>query len=186
MNPADDEDAAAAARAIAGDRRAFDELIVRHKEPLYRLARRYVGNADDAYDILQNSFVAAWLALGRYDRTRSFSTWLRTILLNKCRDFSRREAVRRKVLGLFAREIPPAPETDVADADRKLAELDKAVALLPAFYKEPLLLVTVTGLSQAEAATQLKTTPKAVEMRIIRAKQKLTELVQAKATPIDH
>lgn len=178
MDRGEDGDAAAALRARTGDRRAFDELVQRHKEPLYRLARRYVGNADDAYDIVQNSFVAAWLALRRYDPSRSFSAWLRTILLNKCRDFSRRETVRRKVLGLFAREIAPAPqETETADADRKLAELDRAIARLPAFYKEPLLLVTVAGLSQAEAAVQLKTTAKAVEMRIRRAKQKIAALV---------
>ncbi len=179
MERADDSDTAVAARAQAGDRQAFDQLVLRHKEPLYRLARRYVGNADDAYDIVQNSFVAAWLALKRYDPARSFSAWIRTITLNKCRDFTRRESVRRKVLNLFAWEVEPAAPQDagVSEIDRKLAELDKAIAQLPAFYKEPLLLVTVTGLSQQEAAEQLNTTAKAIEMRIRRGKQKIAALM---------
>ncbi len=180
MARAEDPDAADAARARAGDRRAFDRLVSRHKEPLYRLARRYVGNAHDAYDIVQNSFVAAWLALKRYDPTRSFGAWLRTIALNKCRDFSRRETVRRRVLGLFAREAAPEPrDPDAAESDRRLEELDKAIAKLPPFYKEPLLLVTVAGLSQQETADQLKTTAKAVEMRLRRAKQQIAALVGA-------
>lgn len=175
MERAEDPDAADAARAHGGDRQAFSRLVSRHKEPLYRLARRYVGNADDAYDIVQNSFVAAWLALKRYDPTRSFGPWLRTIALNKCRDFSRREAVRRKILGWFLREAEPGQshDPDAADADRRLEALDKAIAKLPAFYKEPLLLVTVSGLSQQEAADQLNTTAKAIEMRIRRGKRKI-------------
>ena len=54
-------------------------------------------------------------------------------------------------------------------------QLDQAIACLPAFYKEPLLLTTVSGLSQQDAAAQLKTTTKAIEMRIRRARKKITE-----------
>ena len=59
--------------------------------------------------------------------------------------------------------------------NKRLARLDQAIAALPPFYKEPLLLTTVSGLSQQDAAIQLNTTTKAVEMRIRRAKKKLGE-----------
>lgn len=170
-------DADLALRSRSGDKHSFDALIARHKTPLYQFIRRYVGSRDEAYDILQETFIASWLALGRYDVERSFATWLRSIALNKCRDHGRRNAVRKRVYKLFAdlttilapRTSSPHPEAT------RLERLDEAIAALPAFYKEPLLLTLVNGLTQQEAAEQLRTTPKAVEMRISRARKKLTE-----------
>ena len=175
-------------QALNGDKHAFDQLVERHKGPLFRFVRRSTGNDDDAYDIVQDSFVAAWLALQRFNRTKSFATWLRAIALNKCRDHGRRQTVRRRFLRLFAprdtataeAEDLRAKEQDQREAQR-LAELDRAISELPTFYKEPLLLTTVSGLSQAQAAQQLSTTEKAVEMRIRRAKKKLTQIMAAKA-----
>jgi RNA polymerase sigma-70 factor (ECF subfamily) len=172
-----------ALRAQAGDKRAFDQLVTRHKAGLYRLVRRSIGDEHDAYDILQDSFVSAWLALRRYDPTKPFLTWVRAIVLNKCRDHGRRLAVRRRILKVFALEQPRGAsdiaaqlqtEREALDATR-LRRLDQAISGLPSFYKEPLLLTAVTGLSQQEAAAQLNTTTKAIEMRIRRAKKKLTE-----------
>jgi RNA polymerase sigma-70 factor (ECF subfamily) len=119
------------------------------------------------------------VALKRYDRDKSFAVWLRAIALNKCRDYGRRQAVRRRFLRFFApHESELANEPDVertmeAAEAKRLQRLDKAIAELPAFYKEPLLLTTVTGLSQQETAKQLNTTAKAIEMRIRRARKKL-------------
>ena len=56
-----------------------------------------------------------------------------------------------------------------------MLRLDAAIAALPAFYKEPLLLTAISGLSQKDAALQLNTTVKAIEMRVRRARQKLQQ-----------
>ena len=165
-------------RAAAGDRAAFEIIVQRHKQPLFHFIRRYLGNRDDAYDLLQDTFVAAWTALGRVDSSRPLAPWLRTIALNKCRDFSRRQTVRRMILSLFAAEAEPQVSDPISEPqDRRLDELDWAIARLPAFYKEPLLLTAISGLSHSEAASVLKTTPKAIEMRLRRARQKLAELL---------
>ncbi len=170
-----------ASRAQRGDKRAFDEIVRRHKAPLYRFVRRYVGDGDDAYDIVQDAFISAWSALGRYDGARAFAPWLRSIALNKCRDFGRRRAVRRLFLRARAAE-PPETVTYEEARDAALAEaretsrlrrLDRAIADLPAFYKEPLLLTMVSGLSHQEAAAQLRTSAKAIEMRLRRARLRL-------------
>lgn len=176
-----DTDEALALRAQRGEKRAFDLLVGRHKEHLYRFARRYIGSEDDAYDIVQETFISAWRSLARYDG-RSFATWLRAIALNKCRDLGRRQAVRRHFLKLFALQADtrqPAErdpelrgEEDRAEAVR-LSALDRAIAGLPAFYKEPLLLMTVSGLTQQETAAQLNTTTKAIEMRMRRARNRI-------------
>jgi RNA polymerase sigma factor (sigma-70 family) len=173
-----ESDAYLARLAQKGDRRAFDQLIIHHKARLFRLVRGYIGDPDDAYDILQDTFISAWLALHRFDISRDFAGWLRTIALNKCRDFSRRRAVRRNILRIFAREAniqPPAtPTPEVDQMEEQMKRLDAAIAGLPAFYKEPLLLVNVAGLSHKEAAEQLRTSSKAIEMRLRRAKIKLS------------
>lgn len=175
----DGEERQLAIAAGAGDRRAFEQLVGRHKAELYRLARRYIGDADEAYDILQETFVAAWLALRRFDARQSFGGWVRTIALNKCRDHGRRRAVRRRILSLFALEPAGESTESEPEGERSLLErgrlrrLDQAIAELPRLYKEPLLLIMVSGLTQHEAARELRTSAKAVEMRMRRARQRL-------------
>lgn len=176
----DEKERQLAAAARAGRRAAFDQLVRREKGPLYRFVRRYVGNAEDAYDIAQDTFVSAWLALERYDSRQPFAFWLRAIALNKCRDHGRRQAVRRRFLMLlsFASEAVTEarlnePEQSGADEERRLRRLDQAIAALPRQYKEPLLLTLVSGLTQQQAAEQLGTSTKAIEMRIRRAKRSL-------------
>ena len=177
--PETQSDESLAARAASGERVAFDSLIRRYKAPLYQVIRRHVGDADEAYDLLQESFISTWSALHRYDPRRPFAPWLYRIALNKCRDFGRRQAVRRVFLRLLALSAnAPAPsESERAEEEIKasvrLARLDKAIAALPAIYKEPLLLTVIEGFSQDQAAEILKTTRKAVEMRIYRARQRL-------------
>jgi RNA polymerase sigma-70 factor (ECF subfamily) len=185
VTPAEpDSDEALAARAGAGDRGAFEAVMRRHKAGIHRFIRRYVGQDDEAYDILQETFLSAWMAGNRYDPARPFLPWIRTIALNKCRDFARRRTVRRLLLREKAAEpdemAMPAPDEgtpEALEADR-LKRLDRAIAELPVFYKEPLLLTSVSGLSHQEAAELLKTTAKAIEMRIYRAKRKLAETLE--------
>ena len=169
-----------ASRAQAGDRRAFEILVQRHKQPLFRFVRRYTGHDEESYDIVQDVFISAWMALHRFDRQRPFAVWLRAIALNKCRDYNRRQNVRRRFLRFFApteAATEPGPETSERDAveSERLRRLDQAIAALSAFYKEPLLLMLVSGLSQQQAAEQLQTTAKAIEMRVRRAKAKLAQ-----------
>jgi RNA polymerase sigma-70 factor (ECF subfamily) len=183
----DHDDGALAMRAASGDERAFAMLVTRHKARLYHFARRYVGNADDAYDIVQQSFVAAWHALGRYDPERPFPPWLQVILLNKCRDHVRRERVRRMLLisewrtgaELVPDSAPGAEERWIAEAG--LSALDQAVASLPRALKEPLILTAFEGLSQAETGRRLGISTKAVETRVARARGKLLEALRRSA-----
>ena len=184
MAPSDE---ALALSAKRGETWAFDLLVARHKKALYRLVHRYVGNADDAYDILQDALISAWEGLHRFDPQRPFLAWARVIALNKCRDFSRRRRFRRLVLEVFASEPAPAlPLTPPEQAEGRalaaqealrLRRLEQAIAALPALYKDPLVLTTTGGLSQEATAAVLKTTPKAVEMRLRRARRRLLDVL---------
>jgi RNA polymerase sigma factor (sigma-70 family) len=183
-----ESDADLVRRARAGEQRAFSLLMGRHKHWLYRFVRRYVGDADEAYDVLQDAFVSAMSNLSRYDPSRPFAAWLRRIALNKCRDRARRDAVRR-AFGLSRRgpEETEAVADPGAGADQTLASglalkaLDKAIAALPAALKEPLVLTVLEGLSQKEAGAVLGLSAKAVEVRVYRAKRQLAETLDREA-----
>ena len=189
MTTADAEpDADLVRRARAGEQRAFSLLMGRHKHWLYRFVRRYVSDADEAYDVLQDAFVSALSNLSRYDPGRPFEAWLRRIALNKCRDRARRDAVRR-AFGLSRRgpEETEAVADSGAGADQTLASglalkaLDKAISALPAALKEPLVLTVLEGLSQKEAGAILGLSAKAVEVRVYRAKRQLAETLDREA-----
>lgn len=175
-------------RAAGGDRAAFAALMAATKADLYRFVRRYVGDEDEAHDLLQETYASAWLAIRRYDPARSFDVWLRSIAMNKCRDWSRRRAVRRVVrgvMGLDASEAAavgedaPTPETRMDD-QRRAAAMQRALSDLAPSLKEPLLLATLDGRPHAEIAAILGITPKAVETRIARARRRLREAIDAK------
>jgi RNA polymerase sigma-70 factor (ECF subfamily) len=166
-------------RVRGGSERAFDLLMARHKERLYKVIRRHVGDREEAYDLLQEAFVAAWSALERFDTSRRFDAWLIRIALNKCRDWARRKRVRRLISLRFTDEhlsqvFDGKPSPEIIASDRQaLSRLDSAIAALPRKLKEPLILTALEGLSHRDAGEILGLSPKAVEVRVYRARQKL-------------
>lgn len=180
MTNADErDDAALVATVLAGDQRAFTLIMRRHKDSLYRLVRGYTGDPGEAYDLVQETFVAAWHALARYDQKRAFGIWLRRIAINKCRDWRRRRAVREF---FYRAEDINRPGIEIAEPivtesthEDELARLDNAIAALPSNLKEPLLLSLTENMSHREVAEALGITTKAVEVRIYRAKRALSE-----------
>ncbi|MBB5745680.1 RNA polymerase sigma factor [Brevundimonas variabilis] len=169
------------ARAAAGDRAAFSDLMRETRSALFRFVRRYVRDEQDALDLLQETYAAAWLAIRGYDPARPFEAWLRTVALNKCRDWSRRRFVRRIIRGATDLSSPQAlavPDAAMApdeqiDAAQSLARLNFELSRLPPHLKEPLLLTAIEGRSQSEAAAILKISVKAVETRIARGRKTL-------------
>ncbi|EJL24230.1 RNA polymerase sigma factor [Novosphingobium sp. AP12] len=181
---ADQTDAELAERALAGQEAAFAQLMRRHRSTVYRVACSHVADATQALDITQETFISAFAALDRYDRSRPFRLWIARIAINKCHDWGRRRAVRR----LFAFALPIDEAATVADADpspeevvgarAELARVNAAIAALPANLKDVLILRAIEDLSQAEAARVLGISEKAVETRLYRARNKLNQLLR--------
>lgn len=187
----DPPDAVLASRAAEGDDRAFATLVRRHKEPLFRLLRRYTGDPDDAYEATQEAFIAAWSALRRYDPQRPFLAWLRTIAINKARDRGRRMAFRRLLFGTQSLEESGAlGAPDVAlPADQMVIDrqnlncLDEAIAGLPRGLKEALVLTAFDGRSQQEAGDILGVSAKTIETRTYRARKILARSLDQAVRP---
>lgn len=169
--------------ALAGRDAAFAEIVRRHRDSLYRLAVSNIADADEALDLVQETFLSAHRALARYDHARPLRSWLAAIAINKCRDWARRRTVRR----LFAFAMPiedaaevasDAPGQDADAADRQqLDRVARAIAELPAPLREVIVLRGVQGLSQAETAEILGVSGKAVETRLYRARARLAEMI---------
>lgn len=171
-----------AALSSAGRQEAFTEIVRRYNQAVFRLIRGCIGDPEEALDLSQDTFVAAHKALSRYDGARPMRAWLSTIALNKCRDWVRKRMVRRFLT--FAGPIDSEAKAifddqvaiDDATGDRQeLARVEHAIADLPRTLKEILVLRTIEGLSQAETATALSISEKAVETRLYRARVKLLE-----------
>jgi RNA polymerase sigma-70 factor (ECF subfamily) len=187
----DTSDAALARSAATGDDKAFAVLVGRHKEPLYRLLRRYTGDSDEAYEAAHEAFIAAWRALKRYDPSRSFGAWLRTIAINKARDRGRRMLVRRVIFG--SRNLDDAEVLETADpaagaedevlADEQAKRLDRAIGRLPSALKEALLLTAFEGFSQQEAGQMLGVSVKTIETRVYRARKLLLDQLDPDLRP---
>jgi RNA polymerase sigma-70 factor (ECF subfamily) len=172
--------------SIAGRQAAFAEIMRRYRQPVFRLARACTGEADEALDLVQETFVAAHQALPRYDAQRAMKAWLSTIAINKCRDWGRKRTVRRFFSFAISEDgqaeavIDEGPTTDDTVADRQeLDRVTRAISTLPTNLKEVLVLRTIEGLSQAETAEVLNVTQKAVETRLYRARARLLEKLNA-------
>lgn len=170
--------------ALGGQERAYREFLRRYREPVYRLVRGTIRDSEEALDVTQESFVAAFAALKRYDRERPFKLWISRIAINKCRDWARRRAVR----SFFTRALPiegaldlasdgASPETEAGDR-AELRRVSAAIGDLPLKLREALILRAIEGMSQAEAAEALGVTEKTVETRLYRARARLNELLR--------
>ncbi|QQN75664.1 RNA polymerase sigma factor [Croceicoccus sp. YJ47] len=152
-----------------------------HRDAVFRYVRGHVRDEGEALDITQECFVSAFAALHRFDPARNFRTWLLAIAVNKCRDWARKRAVRRFFTfaaplddALPLADDAPDPEAATSSA-QQVERIRTALAALPAKLREPLLLCTLEGMSQADAADVLGINRKAVETWIYRARAKLSE-----------
>jgi RNA polymerase sigma-70 factor (ECF subfamily) len=163
-----------ARRAAAGQRDAFEELVRRHRARVYALALRICRNADDAEDALQETFIAAYRALPRFDRRARVSTWLYRIATNKCYDV----LARRRPVDAGALPEPADPHDPFARS-RRQEELTRALDALPDPFREAALLCDVCGLTPAEAGEVLGVAEGTMKSRSFRARGLLAVALRA-------
>jgi RNA polymerase sigma-70 factor (ECF subfamily) len=145
------EPTAVIAAAAQGDLAAFEALYRRFAPRLYGLCLRLTGQREAAEDCVQESFVAAWRSLGRFEKRSRFSTWLQRIAIRTV--MSRRRGLRNAhEIGEPATGLPDRPDPDGGPPP---LDLERAVAALPEGARDVLVLVGIYGYSHAEAASVL-------------------------------
>jgi RNA polymerase sigma factor (sigma-70 family) len=174
----------------AGDDRAFEKLLRRHTDAVYRFVRRYVESDADAEDLTQEAFVRAYFGVNNFSSRAKFLTWLFRIAHNLCIDFlrSRRFLSVRKPFSVDepdrSKQMARLESTLASPAQEltkreKLTAVDRAIQQLPVNLRIPLVLVAVEGFSYGAAASVLQISSKAVEMRLYRARKMLLKQLAA-------
>lgn len=173
-----DEDVALMLAFRSGDTQAFEQLFRRWSGPLLRYIDRMVRDLATAEELVQEAFIRVHRARERYRPDARFSTWLYRIATNLALNELRRP--RRRAIHHSSDEegAPPLPAAgpspdQVADARRRGAAAERALAELPDKQRAALCLTAVEGLSYAEVAETLEVTEKAVKSLVHRARSSL-------------
>jgi RNA polymerase sigma-70 factor (ECF subfamily) len=166
------DDSALAAAAIAGDGEAFRRLVERHYDMIYRIAYRYLGSAADAEDIAQDVCITLATKLARFNNRSRFTTWLVSIVINRCRDFLRRRKSSQALVEKYA-VLRAADEADQEDTDKRSRWLHDALQSLEPSIRETVLLILGEDLSHAEAAKILGCAESTVSWRVHMARKQL-------------
>jgi len=194
LQTAADDDAQLARRTAAGDHAAFDRIMRRYNQRLFRLAVGVLGDASEAEDVLQESYVRAYYAIKGYAGTGSLGAWLARIVRNEAIDRVRARDHRRVRILLAADladedaagddfAIDNAGDPDVSDessprddpqAASEIAEirqtLERAIERLPDPFRSAFMLREVEGMSVEEAAEYLGIPAATVKTRDYRAR----------------
>lgn len=165
---------------VTGDPNAFADLFHRHRDRLWAVALRTLGDREEAADALQDALLSAHRAAGRFRGDSAVTTWLHRIVVNACLDRIRRRRAHPTVPlpdghrspepGRWTGGIEPAAPTP--DHDTALV-VRQALAELPAEQRAALILVDVQGYPVAEAARILGVAEGTVKSRCARARARL-------------
>ncbi len=187
-----DDDAGLVALSQKGDLNAFEQLVERHQKKMFNLAFRIAGDADDAAEIAQDAFVAAFRNIGKFRGASRFTTWLTTITVNQARNRLKQVRARRlhEVNSLddpIEREDgqikadPPSKAASVLDQleQRDLRQkVQECIAALEPDFREVIVLRDLQDRSYDEIGMMLTVAAGTVKSRLFRAREAVKECLK--------
>jgi RNA polymerase sigma-70 factor (ECF subfamily) len=184
------DEAALVARLRAGDEAAFEQLLRTYGGRMLAVARRFVHNEEDARDVVQDAFLAAFKGIDRFEGHSQLGTWLHRIVVNTAlqKFRSRQRKPEKSIDDLLPayredghRDQPDAPWSESATGALERGEtralVRDSIDQLPEAYRTVLLLRDIEGLDNEEAARILGMSVPAVKSRLHRARQALRTLL---------
>lgn len=186
------DDAALLKACRNGDLPAYECLVQRHQRVMFNIALRMTGVYEDACDIVQDSFIAAWQKLGDFRGEAKLSTWLTAIVVNQARNRLQqtRQRERREAYSLDA-PLPgsdgdsrPDPPSASMSALEQLEEaelrtiLNRCINALTQEFREVLVLRDMQEMSYDEVAAALKLREGTVKSRLFRARDAVKECLK--------
>ena len=169
------------ARLRAGDEDAYEALFRARSGAMLAVARRFLGDIDDAADAVQDAFVSAFRAMPAFGGDSRLGTWLHRITVNACL-MKLRGRRRSRLVPLDDAVATPGRADDDAVSRAEVAERVRAcVDRLPPAYRAVIRLRDLEGVGTAEAAGRLGTNEGAVKVRLHRARRALKTLLTVPA-----
>ncbi len=176
-------DATLVQRVVDGDLNAYNALVMRYQRQVYNLAYRMLNNAEDAGDIVQETFIRAYGALASFRQNASFLTWLYKIASNLCIDFLRSRRSKGALSLDFELEEGREPAADERTYSPESSAVrgavgqivNKAVMNLPEKYRVVVIMRHLQGMSVEEIADQLALPSGTVKTHLFRAREMLRE-----------
>ncbi|MFJ7151146.1 RNA polymerase sigma factor SigM [Streptomyces sp. NPDC100445] len=170
------------ARHVEGDPEAFGELVRRHRDRLWAVALRTLGDREEAADAVQDALVSAYRAAHTFRGQSAVTTWLHRITVNACLDRVRKAASRKtapvddteRLEQLLEPHESASAPAERKDVHRQLLE---ALGTLPAEQRAALVLVDMQGYPVAEAARILEVPTGTVKSRCARGRARLLPLL---------
>jgi RNA polymerase sigma-70 factor, ECF subfamily len=164
-------------RHVEGDRDAFGQLFLRHRDRLWAVAVRTLADPEEAADALQDAMISAFRRAGSFRGDSAVTTWLHRIVVNACVDRLRRKAARPATGGADERTLDnlavahSAPDPS-SDSDTSL-DVMSALRTLPPDQQAALVLVDMLGYPVAEASGILGVSEGTVKSRCSRGRARL-------------
>jgi RNA polymerase sigma-70 factor, ECF subfamily len=175
-------DAALVQRTLQGDTAAYNTLVQRYQRQVYNLAYRMLNSAEDASDIVQDTYVRAYSALSSFRQDASFLTWLYKIASNLCIDLLRSRRSKSALSLDFELEEGREPSTDKYHGPEETAVrgavgdvVQRAVMNVPEKYRVVILMRHLRGMSVDEIAQELSLPSGTVKTHLFRAREMLRE-----------
>jgi len=165
-------------RIVNGEKHLYEILMRKFNLRLYRISMSIINDEDEAEDIMQTTYLNAYLQLANFKQQSSFATWLTRILINESLLHKKRNLKRGKTImeTEYNDEHTETPLDNLMNKELKVI-LEKAVATLPEKYKMVFVMREVQGMSTNETMEALDIGESNVKIRLNRAKEMLrTEL----------
>ncbi len=175
------DDAGLVVASVGGNSLAFDELVIRYREKVLRLVSSTLGAGAEVEDITQDIFIKVYLSLERFRGDASFSTYLYTVTVNRCRDELRKGKLRRffSFDEWFARgsgaDHPSSENGQTVDADERCSAVRRAMRRLPQPTQMLLHLREVEELSYKELSAIFEVEVGTIKSRLARGRDRLRE-----------
>jgi len=160
-----------------GDIEAFEQIVRRHQDWVWKIAYRFLNDKEEAKDITQEAFLRLLDASGRYKPAAKFTTYLYQIIFRLCLDHA------KKKRPLYMAEIPESLDPNPGAAEQiehqEVSErINRALRSLPPDYRMVIILKYFEGLSGKGIADAIDKSPKAVERLLDRARKQLEPLLR--------
>lgn len=172
-----DEDLLCVARCLRGDSAAFEPIVRRYERVLFAVARRMLGNYEDALDATQNAFIRAYQGLDTFDPERRFYSWIYRIAVNECLNARRARRPNDPLTDQIEAAADGSPLAGVEAAEQSEV-IDAALVRLSEDYRLVLVLRHFADLSYGEISDVIGVPEKTVKSRLFEARQRLGELLR--------